>query len=739
MRALVSSSAFAAAIAVCAAAAPPGFAIAQPATDKKPAKSSTQTGDAAPVAIVEFGSGEELKWSDVKVPELSLVLTLESRSAKDISGLSLHLTPFRGAGESADVQVDKQAPPAAIEPIAPGASRTVTITATLPAAATYRSHLRLHHDGKLLTAGTIEIGRVRGAPPIEIHPIVARIVELDFWRTPVSQSFDTSIIGTGGTAILGAPLIKSREYRQDAAAAAGTAEAGLTITTQPAAQFAVGNQPVPLVTHVAGIAAPGRYDVTLAVGGPTYTSTAVPIVFYARQPKRVAAFWIFVGVALSFLLRFYGVVGRPVLLNRERVSKLLRELDEHAAAAKADDGALAVVRDIRLKLADHWNSLSGGGKLTDAAVLDVYDAKIAVLPVWIELRARVRGLEPKSVREVFEGELATAEEMLRNSAATLKAVADQVAILDRMPTRIATAVEAAIRAQLKVLAEQLPVQDDPRFADIQTQAAGIRAQLEAGRLDADGLDAAARSLERLQRDYIRIVADDLARTLTNKAVGVSDPEWASTVKTVSDEITRARKAATAIEASAAFQTGLELYLRVATGGLAAEATKRMRASLQHGPKFEPVKNMTDKVVPLINQGNHSKAWTLLNQAQAEYRKALAAATANLGDSDQSALNALSSLGGASAAGEFDALSIFSGIGGTISHRSAVSSPVWLRHAADILATVVILAAAVLLGVKTLWVGNLTWGGWGGYVGAFLWGFTFDQFTHAGLGALTKKG
>ena len=57
---------------------------------------------------------------------------------------------------------------------------------------------------------------------------------------------------------------------------------------------------------------------------------------------------------------------------------------------------------------------------------------------------------------------------------------------------------------------------------------------------------------------------------------------------------------------------------------------------------------------------------------------------------------------------------------------------------DIAISIFVLIVAGAIGVQTLWVDNLTWGGGAAYLAAFLWGFAADQFTHAGVTALAKR-
>ena len=57
---------------------------------------------------------------------------------------------------------------------------------------------------------------------------------------------------------------------------------------------------------------------------------------------------------------------------------------------------------------------------------------------------------------------------------------------------------------------------------------------------------------------------------------------------------------------------------------------------------------------------------------------------------------------------------------------------------DLLVAAIAIVVAGLLGVRALWLPNLTWGGWDDHVIALLWGLGLHQFTFAGITGLTDR-
>lgn len=708
------------------------LACASHADSDAPAKgAATKRLDAQKnLAVVELDEESQIKWT-VKTAEVAIPLTIEARGKYDLNNLDLTMTQFGGTGQPVDALIDGVKSTKQLDAVKRGKPRTVTISATLRSTGTYRAYLRIGQGGTLLLSAMIEVVRVHAAAPIEVDSIPAQIVDVVPWGSGETAKFSAWVRGTDDWPSLAPPSVKSQEYREAATSTTSIAAPGIAVkVSDPQKTFEVHDQSVPVRIDVSEIKEPGRYDIALSLGNPDYTSVSIPLTFYVRQSYGIAIAWIFGGVLISFFLRFYGVIGRPLLINKQRVTTLLRELDEYATRPETDQVGLALVQTLRRQLTDYWNTLSVAGRTADTAGLDVFDAKVSALPAWLQLRERVVHLQPAYLRTAFEVQLNTVETVLRNGQATTADLAAQGTTLDNMPATIDRAIRDAIKEQLDKFAARLP--SSTRFDAIRTQLVDVENDLDAGRLT-----AAAEKLDRLQLRYIRVVADDLSVALDSTPAGVSTAEWTSTASSIADSLRLARNASTATDALAAFQQALTLYLRVATKGLAADVAERIKKGSAHAAEYRKVGAVVKEAMTLLDEGKLTDAWEKLNVAQQQYRDVRVTAGATLGETATIATAA--SIGDdAAAASEFDILSIFRGPGSITNRAARMTSQRVLQVAVDLLLTAVILVAAVLLGLQTLWIGNLTWGGWHSWIAALLWGLAFDQFTHAGLIGLIKK-
>ena len=73
--------------------------------------------------------------------------------------------------------------------------------------------------------------------------------------------------------------------------------------------------------------------------------------------------------------------------------------------------------------------------------------------------------------------------------------------------------------------------------------------------------------------------------------------------------------------------------------------------------------------------------------------------------------------------------------GTIGSKAAFEKLNRLIRRSDFLISAAVLGIACLMGIKALWLSDLSWGGWEDRVIAVLWGLGLHQATFTGVDAL----
>jgi hypothetical protein len=714
--------------------------LAQGATQKPAGPPAGNTPPAVDVRIVEAGDAKELKWPGVQTPAVSLPLTIENHGKEPLNDVAIHATPFLGSGRSAgvklaaaEIQSEGQASPYQIAKLDSRQSREIVLKATLPAAGTYRTVVRVWQGGVERVRTVIEVERTRNPPPVEIPNVPAE--QTSTFLSTTSVDFTATIVPTGEPITLDKPFLQAVTYTPRADGS--VASKATTVSLKEGAAIPVGSAPAPVTLTLEKLDRPGRYDATVRFTGSGYSGKDVALSVYVREPWWLAVFFIAAGLFVSYQLRKYTSFTRPRLLNEKKAAALFSELQEHGTLAAGDPQALGLVQDVRRALTEHWNEAVREGTLSNLKSLDVYDRKVRLLPAWILARKSIANLRPASLKGQFAGQLDAARKVLLDRAATTDDVDEQISSLDGLPAEIDTAVRAELTKQAGDLKKQLDADGRPEAQAIAADVGKIQSALAKG-----DLAAAADELDALQRKYYLFLGADLSARLTpHPPPGVEVPEWATTVTAVKTSVTRIQQARTGVEAVDAFRVGLALYLETAATGLIRAATTKIAAGTKVPARYQQVVDAAGDVVTKVRSGDLMTAWKALDRTSGVYRRILEDTLGGtLGAVEKTGLDVLATLAAAPSGLELEIFDF--GSGGTsaeeLQKTGAMDLTASRLQASGSFFLIVIVILAVLIGLKTLWIDNFVWGGWASYLAAFLWGVAFDQFGQAGLTALIRK-
>jgi hypothetical protein len=678
--------------------------------------------------IVELG-GEttSLKWSDVQTTAVTIPLSIVNDGRKPLSA-RLTATPFLGSAAPAAVQLNGQSSPLTLslgvkQPV------SVNVSATLPAAGTYRSMVEVSADGVEPLRVTLEMERKRVEVPIELTGVAARRIDVWPWRDASAVTFDTTISSIGDPLSLAEPTLHSVTYTTKADGSMKVVEPDVKLQDGSTMQLtSAGNAASFTLT---GIPRAGRYDANVRLTGTGFIGKDVTLTVYAREPWWLAVLAIALGLAVSILLRTFSNFTRPRLQNEQRAATLFAELQQHGADASGDEASVAVVQQIRRALTDHWNDLVAKGKLTDLTALDVYDEKVRLLGSWIALRKRVKTLKPPSVQKTFRGQLEDASAVLLDTAATSDHVKAQSGVLVAMPGKIDQALEAALTEQIKAFRQ---IVDRDSRGKAQAIAAELK-QIEA--TTPRDLPAALVAIDDLQRRYYLFCLTELNNRIQGQApTGVLPGEWNAATTLVSFAIARSRTARTGAEVGEAFRDAWRTVLETTADGLARAVAHKI-ANSKTPQQYEPIKARVDRVFDALKSGELHKASSELDGAIEAFATLQQPGT--LGALEDAALTALTGLAGTPEKG-VDIVDTLSGGASaeTLQQPGAVQMIGATAASSLRLFVFAVIVLAILTGVKALWIDDWVWGGWPSYLAAFLWGVAFDQFSHAGLTALIRR-
>lgn len=168
-----------------------------------------------------------------------------------------------------------------------------------------------------------------------------------------------------------------------------------------------------LYLQVDGLRASGEYAGTLQVAAPDAAAVQYEVNLFVKKGWLLAALFIGLGVALSYLMRYYSTQERPKLVNKRRIIDLKGDLDglkTSIADWKPEEKRVLLALENRLDAlykAVDW----GEGDDPDQSIREI-DLKLSLIPQWIYYRRMVEELKPAELRPGFVRKLKTVETFL---------------------------------------------------------------------------------------------------------------------------------------------------------------------------------------------------------------------------------------------------------------------------------------------------------------------------------------
>ncbi len=675
--------------------------------------------------------------------EVSITLTVVNTSSKSIAGVVARVAPFSDAtGARTPVLVE----PASFT-LEPFASQTLKLSGSLQKPGVHVAKLWLG-AGATAQVTSIEITRPERPAVVTISALQPVEVVASWWgpNTSPEQRLKATLVGGSGTFTLPAPELQVL-YKPDEKVTLSAP--GVTLHPATAAQRsyslqASGSIEVPVA--FTGFPSAGRYEATLKFAQPASAPETRTVTIYVRDHWLVAALWITLGVLVAFVLRAYGAVLAPRLALETRVAGAFEQLTAaQSAAQRSDDKTGAnVVAQLHGALAARWNTLASNGRLVGSTDLDLYEAKIPLLTIWLQLRSWLRMELPPATYALARDALAAAQAVLVNPAAAGADVSAQSTILAGLPFRLEQSALKELADTVQSLDAALSGRNDPRLVTLRK---GLKALASNMPTDASSIVTFAEALNQLRLDRIDILIADLESLLSRPQLRQIEPaRWQALAASIFQTL---REAGPTAESRIAAYT--QAFAMVASPIAKAVATEAQLAVDTGGSllvQWQSVLGNARTVLAGISAqpptGEPADLEVLIDDSD-KVHGASRAGAAPLPRSGPNAqpqaildIKTLISAPGASAgAGWLN----FLGYGPRASQLEAPKALAGARRRElrlSLCALAVISCLTVLAGVQALWSNNWSWGGATAYLVAFLWGAGMSGFTFDGVKNLLAK-
>lgn len=662
-------------------------------------------------------------------------------------------------------------------------SATVSIVAMLPLTGTYSSGLTLIYNQERQTTRLV-VNRTRPVPPVMLNAVATTLTDLGCpasWYLSRTLLFGLTgllnCLGTGNPSVwLSLTSTSAQTETLEPPTLIGLTLQGANGTTSQArftrivAQDPSGQMITPTLVlapgatqqmrvTVLGLHGAGEYNGVLQVKGANTQPLERSIQILAREGWWVAVTVIGLGILLSTGIRLLARVVRPRLATQARLRLALRRFEELEQELGGQDGSLLdaaeqklLVKWARAVRAQYDLAFWGHDQNSDAMIKQV-EARISRFSDMVNLRRQIDALQPTCLQPPLRQQL----DAIRSALTTAATDADFTS-LDAQIGTLQTAVDETpskwLDSQITMLTGQVTALQVQQ-ADLVTQKQDVVTQIQQARdeLNQNRVESARQTYEQARYLYARLLIDALWHKLDDSTLpaGFADQaDWDALRNQGKTDLGAARQSLTTDPEQAIRQ-----YERVYATYL-SEAILRAKKDAEQKRSEMEAKTATPGSTEEKEKNRQLASLQAAEQALDEAQQQVKAQNLNMASTQyEDARKQLEAIGAAQQRGVFlghptakTATSIgplAAALPGGVPEPAPGATPIrpiarlsldlptvqWLNWSVVLVEAVLaaaVFVVAVLLGLNLLWVNSLTWGGWGAYVVAFLWGLGLHQIS-----------
>lgn len=684
-----------------------------------------------PVVLSESSAAGGITLSEVGHPEVSVPLHWVEKSGSRVS-LTLEATPLsNGRGQEVRPVFGPGAASAAQFTLDPRGIGRVQMQATLIEPGTYRGLLRATVvNGAVkepLDPVPVTITRTLAASLVEFSGTAPRLETASFPMRPLTVEVPLQAAVAASGVVLLPPRVTQAVRRAAVDSPEGMAvDIGLADAPVAAPVRVEPGQVSAVPVKLTGFTEPGRYDVGLRFDLAGYKPLDMQLKVLVREPWSLALFFVFVGVAVSFLMQLWSVGIKPARELRQRVlalQELVGQARQRAGDALADPEVDGLLRDVERQLTARASGVWYRPP-RQAVGVEVYDAIVSALGPWVSLWRQLGQVRPEAVRDVHRQVLADAKRRFVAPAPDGLLVKEAIQSMEVMPDKIRADMAAALKAAITQLAGSID-----RGGSVAMLQLSSNLRAASDRLASGQLEAAVSLYDRVLRDYVAEMTKALqARIDAAAPPGLTPQEWAELTGKVKSELAGIGAIQGPEAALAQLAAATDTYVRQFAGGLARAVEKMPKDSRK---VLDEARARVDQA---LDRRDLTGAWQGLAEVQAAYADLQRAAGQPMGDDKKSLLaRAASPMPLDAPAGDalaFDLPAWWERFRQPGTADRLGQQNLWVDAGVSVLALVL----AGLTGVQAVWVPNLVWGGPAAYLAAVLLGFATDRFIQMAVSA-----
>lgn len=694
------------------------------------------------------------------------LLQIAAIANKEVKDLRVEVAPFTGPNSvqsNIAWKVNNQAGDKSVT--VPGlASVPLELSADLPIAGNYDSTIWLIYAEKRWPI-KLTVTRMRAAPSVEVLGIETTL-DTAFLPAENAYLWLTLHETAGKKATLNIPtltslaLVQSDKSKLQAKYDCFQVNClGEECKTENGFLVLNPGQTVHVQLTVVGLSDSGEFSGNLRVSSPDGDPIDKAVTILRRKSGWLAGLLIALGVAISFLLRHYASNVRPRLIRQREALALQQDIEElirtHKSLIADEQDALD---HLDRQARDLIEDIATARVVNAEQVIKDIKAKVEIFPRWVQERGRVDKLKPTELQQEFRDALNKIKDFMYEPTIKDEALKEAVKTLDNIAPQMKVKVREYWTTKTTDFKNELNALLKSSLSTVVKEDLTREVEPELKRVDAflkdEKLDDAQTAYSKARLAYVRILSRELKSSLPETVpLGFDPPSWKQLKDKVISLLNAAEsEAADPQRATDAYLQAYSTYLEGLIWKL-QDRVKSKKESIDKDTNISPpdqikFRGLLDSValnltqaLTKINSGDmrgaaqdYEAATKGFVQVDTELKASGGTMAAAADASAPAAAGTATTIPGPF---ELPFLDLFTSHGRT----PTVVELTQKLGVFDLIFTAIVLLIAVFLGLKLLWVGNLTWGGWDAYLSAVLWGLGLHQVSGVafeGLQGLAAK-
>jgi len=329
------------------------------------------------------------------------------------------------------------------------------------------------------------------------------------------------------------------------------------------------HQSIPLAVKLQGVSSPGEYVGSLAVSSNDGALPVQSFSFFLKRPWWVCALLITLGVLISHWLRNYTKNERPRLVLARRVAILRQDFDrvgEHLSHPQDKD----LLDSLRRRLDRAADEIDIGDPATIEPTVNDLNAKLSLVPIWSNLRQRIDAVQPPSAADPARIVLQEVREFLEANTNNSQAEIDAQKVklrtaLTSLDEIIRQRLVAEVNAATKMATDARADLSQVRQAEFDTKViAALGAATTEIQKSPPNATEARRLINEARVAYATILANDLEEKIAavSKPATMTEPEWTTLKSNFEAAVKKVRETTDGLAAIKAYEDVYAAYLKV---------------------------------------------------------------------------------------------------------------------------------------------------------------------------------